>query len=310
MEPLEPNTVNLPPAEITRQPPSPTLFQRIHPALYALLSLAIVFFLYQIVGGGLTLLVSGGRVTENNVSLMRWATLIGQLVFILVPTIILTRLRHREIRRFFRFHIPDIRDVVVTIVAVFALQQMLVGYMAVQDLIPWPTEIQRLIDLVKKLYEETYRLLVLAHSPFEFLGVVIIVALVPAVVEELLFRGLVQRNLEDAAGGMPGAVLAGLVFGAYHLIPTSFVPLAILGIYFGFVVVRTQNITVAMAAHFFNNFLACVAMYMQLDEDFVVVSPTGGATAGAMAANFTLFCVVFLAATLYLVYRTRPQQIE
>lgn len=305
MDPLQPRTPDVPPDNAPEQPASPTVFQRVHPVLYALLSLMIVFFLYQVVAGVLAFVVTGGRITEESIGLVRWMTLLGQLVFILVPTIILTRLRHRHLLEFFRVRIPDYREVLATVVAVFALQQMLVGYMAVQDMIPLPTEVQRLIDVIKKLYEETYRLLVVAHSPLEFLGVVIVVALVPAIVEELLFRGLVQRNLEDAAGGMRGAVLAGLIFGAYHLIPTSLIPLALLGVYFGFIVVRTQNITVAMSAHFFNNFVACVAVYMRLDEDFVAVAPAGGATTGTMVVNFALFTVVFVAATLYLINITR-----
>lgn len=310
MEPLQSDNKNLPPTGEPVVSSPPTLFQRMHPALYALLSLALVFFLYQIVGGGIALIVSGGHITETNIGLFRWITLVGQIVFLLVPTLILARLRHRPLRTFFRLRVPDVREVLVTIVGVFALQQMLVGYMALQDLIPLPQELQRLIDLLKKLYEETYRLLVAAHSPVEFLAVVTVVALVPSIVEELLFRGLVQRNLEEAAGGMQGAVLAGVVFGAYHLIPTSLIPLAALGIYFGFIVVRTQNITVAMSAHFFNNFFACAAMYLHMEDDFVVISPTGGATAGTMIANFAIFAMVFVAATSYLIFITRSPQVQ
>ena len=308
MEPLQPDIQNLPEGETPRPPAPPNVFQRMRPALFAVLSLAVIFFLYQIVGGGLVLIASGGRVSEANISLVRWTTLIGQVVFILIPTLLLTRLRHRRLREFFRLRLPGFRELLLSVVGVFALQQMLVGYMALQDLIPLPPELQRLIDLVKKLYEETYRLLVVAHSPLEFLGVLTVVALVPSLVEELLFRGLVQRNLEEASGGMRGAVLAGLIFGAYHLIPTSFIPLSLLGIYFGVLVFRTQNITVAMAAHFFNNAVACAAMSMRLEDDFVIVAPGGGATTGDMIANFALFTVVFVASTSYLLAITRPPQ--
>ncbi len=287
-------------------PVGPGPLGSMHPVLFAFLSLFAVFFLYQIVAGGILLLLVGAKVTDENVALMRWATFFGQLLFILVPTIVLGRLRVRRVGAFFRFHLPDIRDVIAAVVAVFALQQMLVGYMALQDLIPLPGPVQEFLDMVKKLFEETYRLLLVAHTPWEFAGVVVVVALVPAVSEELLFRGLVQRSLEEAAGPWRGAILAGLIFGCYHLIPTSIVPLSALGIFFGFLVYRTGNITVAMIAHFVNNFVASAAIYFRLDEDFVALSPSGGASTGSMVGNFALFAVVFLAATSYLVRRTRP----
>lgn len=293
---------------LNNQPPLPLLtpIQRMHPVLFAFLSLGLVFFLYQVIGGGIAFLIGGARVTEDNVALVRWTTVAGQLIFILVPTLLLVRLRRPALLEFFRLRAPDYREIIAVIIAVFALQQMLVGYMALQDMIPLPTELRKFLDVIKKLYEDTYRLLLVANSPLGFVGVVVVAALVPAVAEELLFRGLVQRSFEEVAGGYRGALLAGLIFGAYHLIPTSIVPLAILGIFLGFVVVRTQNITVAMTAHFFNNFVACVAMYLHLDEDFIAVAPTGEATTTSLAANFALFAVVFLAACSYLVLITRP----
>ena len=283
-----------------------TLLGGMHPVLFAFLSLVAVFFLYQIVAGGIVLIIAGGKVTEDNVALMRWTTLIGQLLFILVPTLLLVRLRVNRVREFLRLHIPDVRDLVAAVVAVFALQQMLVGYMALQDLIPLPDQLQRFLDTIKKLFEESYRLLLVAHSPWELAGVIVVVALTPALSEELLFRGLVQRSLEHVAGPWRGAILTGLIFGCYHLLPTSVVPLSVLGIFFGFLVFRTGNITVAMVAHFVNNLIACVAVYLQVDEDFVALVPSGNASTISMIGNFALFAVVFLAATLYLVHRTRP----
>jgi len=44
------------------------LLRRLHPAIFALLALGLVFFLYQIVGGGITLLLSRGNVTDMDVN--------------------------------------------------------------------------------------------------------------------------------------------------------------------------------------------------------------------------------------------------
>ena len=281
---------------------------RMHPVLFAIFALAVVFFLYQILGGGIVLLVSGMKITGESVGLVRWTTLGGQLLFILLPTILLARLRGRNLREFFRIRAPGYREVLAAIVGVFALQQMLVGYMALQDLIPLPHQLQEILDAVKKQFEEAYRLLIAAANPAEFLAVLIVVALVPAVTEELLFRGLVQSSMEEAAGGPTGALVTGVIFGAYHLIPTSFVPLAALGIYLGFLVYRTRSISVAMSAHFFNNFVACLAVYARVDEDFLAVAPSGGGGVVTMVANFLLFAVVFLASAAYLIMITqRPR---
>ena len=283
---------------------------RMHPVLFALIALAGIFFLYQIIGGGIVLLMTGGKLGNESVGLVRWTTAGGQLLFILIPTILLARLRRPNLKEFLRLRAPGIVEIIAAVIGVFALQQMLVGYMAVQDLIPLPGPLREFLDTIKKLYEDTYRLLLVARSPVEFIWVVIVVALVPAVTEELLFRGLVQSSMEESIGGLGGALFTGLIFGAYHLIPTSIVPLSVLGIYLGFLVYRTKNITVAMSAHFFNNLVACWAMYVHIDDDFIAVAPSGGGGVAAMVINFLLFTVVFLGATAYLLSVTRTPRAE
>jgi uncharacterized protein len=285
-----------------QDPPIPFL-RRMSPAVFTLFALALIFVLYQIVGGVITVVVARGEITLSNVTLVRWATLIGQLAFILVPTVWLARRRHGELTEFFRIRIPEVRHLVATMVAVFALQQMLQAYMVVQDLIPLPGDLQKMLDTIRKLLEETERVLVQANSPGEFLFVLLVVALVPAISEELLFRGLVQRNLE-AAAGWRGAVITGIIFGVYHFNPFTLVPLVALGVYFGFIVYRSGNITLSMSAHFFNNFVACAATYLRLDDNFVAVSPGAAPTLKLAATNFALFTLVFVAATLYFIHST------
>jgi uncharacterized protein len=281
--------------------------RRIGPVQFTLFALALIFVLYQVVGGVITIVVARGEITLSNVTLVRWATLLGQLLFILVPTIWLARERHGDLPAFFRLQIPEVRHLVATMVAVFALQQMLQAYMIAQDMIPLPQDLQRILDTLKKLLEDTERLLVQANAPGEFLFVLLVVAFVPAVSEELLFRGLVQRNLE-AASGWRGPVITGIIFGLYHFNPFTLVPLVALGVYFGFMVYRSGNITLSISAHFFNNFVAVTATYLRLDDNFVAVAPGAAPTLTLAAMNFALFALVFVAATLYFINSTRHDE--
>jgi membrane protease YdiL (CAAX protease family) len=128
-----------------------------------------------------------------------------------------------------------------------------------------------------------------------------VVALVPALCEELLFRGLVQRSFEEVTPGIRGAVIAGLIFGAYHLNPFALVPVAALGVYLGFIVYRAENISVAISTHFFNNFIACTAAYLKIDDDVVVLAPGGMVTPSVLVMNYGFFAVVFVLATYYFI---------
>ncbi len=288
--------------------PSPLPFwRRILPVPFALLALGIVFLLYQGLGTVLLLALTGGKITVESPALVRWSTLVGEILFMLLPTLLLARLRHGNIRRSLRVTLPEPLQMFVIVVAVFALQQMLQGYMAFQDAIPLPAPLRHIVDLLRKAMEMTYTLLASASEPLEFVFVVVTVALVPAVCEEFLFRGLVQGSLEESYGGLWGAVVTGIIFGMYHLNPINLVPLVALGVFFGYVVYRSGSVLLAVTGHFFNNFMACTALYLQLDDDFILLQPHGGASAAMLLANFVFFTLVFGAALAAFILLTRKE---
>ncbi|MBP1656498.1 MAG: Abortive infection protein [Bacteroidetes bacterium] len=293
------------PPEPQATPARLPLFRRMHVVPFVVFVLAAVFFLYQIVAGGASLLLAGGTITADTVQWIRWSTLFGQLLFILVPTLVFTRLRYGAIQQPLRLRMPTLTQALVVLVGVFALQQVLQGYMLLQDSIPLPPGIQRWVDMIQDMFEATYRILVTAKSPLELLLVIFTVAVVPAVSEEVLFRGLVQRDLESITSGTRSAIIAGVLFAFYHLNPFSLVPLVTLGIVFGLIVYRSGNLALAMLAHFLNNFLASIALYFNIDEDFMMTAPEGGATMEAAVLNTAVFALVFVGAMYYFVRITR-----
>jgi len=91
----------------------------------------------------------------------------------------------------------------------------------------------------------------------------LVVAVVPAVVEELVFRGVVQRNLVRWTGSRTvGVWLAAAVFSAVHFQFFGFVPRLLLGLLLGYLYEWSGNILLPMAAHFTNNALQLILLYV------------------------------------------------
>lgn len=239
-----------------------------HPALwmrplpFVVVALLGIFVLYQVVGGGLTLLIFGQAVTEDNVGRMRVATMVAQVLFLLIPTLVLLKVQHGSVRSAVAWRIPKISEILLAVAAVFSLQQVLEGYLFFQDKIPIPRSLQPFIEMVRKMIEEAYRLLVQAHTAPELLFVILVVSLTPAVCEELLFRGLIQKNVTLATNAKTGSIVTGIIFGLYHVNPFLVVPLVSLGILFGFFRMKSASILVPMIAHFTNNLISTVGLYL------------------------------------------------
>ena len=90
------------------------------------------------------------------------------------------------------------------------------------------------------------------------------IALVPAVLEEIFFRGVLQRLLQQATGSPhAGIIISSLLFAAVHLNPVQFIPMVFLAIVLGYVFYFTDSIFCSIAVHFFNNALAVSAYYFK-----------------------------------------------
>ncbi|MCO5171266.1 MAG: ABC transporter permease subunit [Planctomycetes bacterium] len=87
-----------------------------------------------------------------------------------------------------------------------------------------------------------------------------VVALAPGVCEELLFRGLVLSGLRKL-GPWRGVLLTALLFGLAHASVHRLLPTALLGVAFGFLVLRSGSILTGMLAHGLNNGVAVVLVH-------------------------------------------------
>jgi len=270
----------------------------IHPLLFALGSMFFVFLLYQVGGGVLTFLVAdGASVTRENVAVMRWMTIVGQIGFILIPTLLLARLFAVRLREVFQFRIPGLWESTFALLALFSLQRVLESYMYFQERIPMPELLRNIVEPLRKLFEELTKILLHADSPLELLAVVIVVAVVPSIVEELLFRGFIQKVFERLMTPLVAAVFAGTIFGLYHLNPFEIIPLISLGVFFGLLRYRSQSLILPMAAHFFNNFMAVLASFYGLQDENLMT-----ATQTDVSAPTMLFALIVFSALFFFVF--------
>lgn len=97
------------------------------------------------------------------------------------------------------------------------------------------------------------------------------IAVIPALGEELMFRGVIQRIFLRWSSSTHIAVwTSALIFSAIHLQFFGFFPRMILGALFGYMVVWSGSIWPAILAHFVNNAAAVIAFYLfhhQLTDD-------------------------------------------
>jgi uncharacterized protein len=88
---------------------------------------------------------------------------------------------------------------------------------------------------------------------------IFVLALIPSIAEEMIFRGIFQQLLcRIIKSGHAGIWITAIFFSAIHLQFFGFLPRLILGLIFGYLFFWTGNLWIAVTAHFLNNAIPVV----------------------------------------------------
>ena len=107
-----------------------------------------------------------------------------------------------------------------------------------------------------------------------------LLALLPALAEELSFRGTLQQILSPKKSQIHIAVwLTAIVFSAIHMQFYGFIPRMLMGALFGYMFIWTGSLWVPIVMHFTNNGIAVLAYYLfdEIEENGKSYADTLGA---------------------------------
>jgi membrane protease YdiL (CAAX protease family) len=125
-----------------------------------------------------------------------------------------------------------------------------------------------------------------------------VLALLPAVAEELFFRGVLQTMLESSGvGSLTSIAIAALSFSFMHLEFDNFLAIWTMGIVLGLLYRYTQNLWIPILAHFSNNFLMISSKYAfinHLIESDISENTTLPIWATTLSGLLMLFLLWFL----------------
>lgn len=246
------------------------------PLLTALLGLVLAFVLFQVVvapiatftlltlkGIGLNEIMSDlpGLLAQEAQTIIT-ANTIGQVFGIGLVGIVLARWHSSRLWAFLRVRKTDLPFLVLSVFGLFALMPVVQWLGVVNEWIPLPESIrafdQSQMELVAQVMD----------SDFGIVFSLAMLAVTPAICEELLFRGYVQRQGERGLGTAGGILLSGVLFGLYHLRLTQALPLSALGLYLAYLAWRTGSLWIPVVVHFANNaFAVMLGAYVSSQPD-------------------------------------------
>lgn len=152
----------------------------------------------------------------------------------------------------------------------------------------WMIEYEAKAETLTETFLKTDSVFVLCINLF-------IVALIPAIGEEWLFRGVLLKLFKQITGNYHWAILiTALLFAILHLQFLSIFPRILLGILLGYLFVMTRSLWVPIFAHFINNASSVIIYYLHYNGKLKLSVEDFGATTNTVYIIGSLLLSIWL----------------
>jgi membrane protease YdiL (CAAX protease family) len=257
--------------------PKRAMLSGLRPAEKFLFSVVILFILglaFQFLGAFLASWIYGFSISEilalgtyddpSYVAASKLIQILGSVGTFIIPALLFSYLFEGDLFSYYNFRnqtgMVSMLLVVVMMISIIPF----INYLAEINI---KMEIPiRALDQLLRTLESTAEEMMVAFTATKSIGGLMVnllmIAVIAAVGEELIFRGLLQRlMIQMVKNAHLAIVLTALLFSAFHFQFFSFLPRFVLGIILGYLMFYGRSIWYPILAHFVNNAMGVIYYY-------------------------------------------------
>jgi membrane protease YdiL (CAAX protease family) len=240
-----------------------------------IIAIGIVLFVISFIAGVMIFRVELSALADNlltdagnaDIAFLRYLLIMEQICFFIIPSVyLLKQMKGSPGNINLYFPVPSGKEAVLVILLAFCLFPV-TGFMGeLNSGLHLPEWLSGIETWMTKKENEADSLLAMISAADTF-GVMmlnlIIIALLPAIGEEMIFRGIFQRIFQRLfRNDHLGIWFIAFIFSAIHLQFFGFIPRFILGLAFGYLYYWGGTLWLPILAHFVNNAVPTVSAYL------------------------------------------------
>lgn len=237
---------------------------------------------------------------SDNVNLSRTLQFVTTFFFMALPALIFARIINRKPFQYIGFNSAISGKQVFILIGIVIIGLILSGALSeLNEMIPTSKSAEKYFRYLESEYNKEVFAIANTKTVQDYLISLIIIALLPAIFEEMLFRGSLQPVMINIAKNtFAGILITAILFSALHISFYGFLPRLALGLILGYIFYYSKNLWLPIIMHFLNNALGITQMYALSRKG--LLTPTvmsddtlplyyGLIAAGALYVAFKLF---------------------
>lgn len=230
----------------------------------------LLFFyalMYLFTDNGLVLIQNQDLSSQESVNYLKLMQLFSGIGIFITPTLLYAYLTNFD----FKFAKPN-RQNTILVIAIMMLIIPFIGILLEWNMmIPVPEWVSSFDNDSEKIVEAFIKMNHLGDMIFNL----VVIAVVPAIGEELLFRGYLQQKFGNWLSNQhTGILITAFLFSAIHFHFQGMIPRFVLGVLLGYLFYWSKTLWLPIIAHFANNAQAVILSYplFKIDNSSYLVS--------------------------------------
>ena len=200
---------------------------------------------------------------STNANLSRTIQFISTFFAMALPAIIFARIVNRKPFSYIGFNSAISGKQVFILIGIVLIGLILSAALSeLNAMIPLSKSLAQSFKAMEDEYDKQVFSIANMKTVQDYIMSLIIIALLPAIFEEMLFRGCLQPVMINITKNVfAGILLTGILFSALHGSFYGFLPRLALGLILGYIFYFSKNLWLSIIFHFFNNALGITQMY-------------------------------------------------
>lgn len=236
----------------------------------------------------------------NTINALKLVQLINSVALFIIPVFAFAYITQNKTLQYLNLNkSPKITSLVLVFLLMFLLFPF-VNWMALinsnMHLPDFLSGLEHWMLVKEERADNLSRMMLNAQTFGQFMVNLIIIAIIPAIGEELLFRGVLQRLFSGITKNIHwGIIIAAFVFSAAHLQFFGFLQRFFFGLLFGYLYVMSRSLWVTIFAHFIvNGTVVLIYFLIQNDKTIDSASNFGSENYLLILGSIVISTILFL----------------
>jgi uncharacterized protein len=203
----------------------------------------------------------------ESIRVLKYFQVVQSIGLFIIPPFIIARLYSDHISGYLFLNknttSPSVFLTAVLVIFSLPLVNFIAGWNAQMEFPEWLSGMEQWMKNAEENAMELTEAFLKTETTGGLVFSLFMIAFLPAVGEEFLFRGIIQRIFTGWTKNYHwGIWISAILFSALHIQFYGFVPRLLLGAVFGYLLVWSGSMWLPVTAHFINNGFAVVAMFL------------------------------------------------